>query len=197
MENINKECINEFDKHQDKDICNSELEKSYKSNYSNEFIKALERNIDKVTTFDKLKLSKVLNRPLTDNDIATFWSYKLYVEVNISDEKIFEVMKISEREFINTNIDSITYEWNSVKSELNYLKHGLKLSDAIELIKSTKSEKFKSRDDRLIIYGFLNNGIFATITAEYSEGRVIRIISFFESSKDKWNLARRKYERLY
>ena len=130
-----------------------------------------------------------------DNEqIMKFWMYKLYVQRNIDDRNIINIMMINERDTDRVEINGITYEWNRVKSELNKLKHNLDFINAIDLIRNPKSQTFITDTDRRLTFGFQFNGVFMAVNIEMLEAKTIRIISYFETTEERWKLIKSKYE---
>lgn len=187
-----------FNKSQ-KDICIEALNKAKQDGFTNEYIRALQSNIDKVGNISTSEFIKVLNRKPTDDDIVSYWAYYFYTDCKLTLRDFAKVISINESDSTYVNMYGYRFEWNIVKSELNLIKHKLRFMDAIELLFSKDTKKFKVKEsDRCVSFAFSYNGVFCIITVDFEDGRTIRIISFRDSTKEEYNRYEgdSNYERL-
>ena len=165
-------------------------------NYSNEYIKIYKQDKDKIKDTDVSEWSNILGRKPDIEDIKLFWQYKLYIQRQVQDKDIVRLINIDGNDSQYEKRGMITYTWNTVKAELTKLKYNLDFRTAIDLLIDKNSKTYKIRDDRNVTFGFQFNGVFLVVNAECIENKIIRIISYYETTEDKWKEYKAKYQEV-
>jgi uncharacterized DUF497 family protein len=81
----------------------------------------------------------------------------------------------------------LNYEWDEVKYELNFIKHGIRFEDAVEVFGDYNAiemiDNESGEEERIVMIGFNSvKGVLVVVYCEKSED-TIRIISAREATK--------------